>query len=133
MTTTATTTKEVFLNTTELARRGWTEAMIKKFMPEPDRKKEQRWGPEKSARLYLMTRVEEIESTLDWQKAKALARTRREVALQAVTPDPRTMKAIEQAVVRAVTMQFREEQKRQDGRAAEVHHAVMEDEMERGD
>lgn len=57
----------------ELKRRGWTDAAIRKFLPEPD---DTRPNPVYSSagapmRFYLISRVEAIEQTPEWQAWKA--------------------------------------------------------------
>ena len=58
-----------------LARRGWTEAAIRRFLGEPDRRVPNPvYRSAAPARLYSMTRVTAAEDTPEWQAWHLAAR-----------------------------------------------------------
>jgi hypothetical protein len=60
-----------------LKERGWTEALIKKFLGEPDvLKTNPRYKSAAPMRLYNTDRVEECEQSQDWQEAATRAQSR---------------------------------------------------------
>lgn len=64
--------KDKYVGAWTLKERGWTETTIRKFLGEPDKttvNPHYRSGP--MCRLYLEDRVLAIESTPEWQEAKA--------------------------------------------------------------
>ena len=68
----------MFLNKKQLLDRGWSESLIKRFMPEPDKTKTNpayRKAP--PMKLYSTDRIAEIESTADFQQAQQKADARR--------------------------------------------------------
>src|SRR2546429_7280232 len=67
------------LTTSALKERGWTLALIKKFLGEPDDTRENpHYRSAAPMRLYTIDRVEVIEKTPDFQEAhiKAIARSK---------------------------------------------------------
>lgn len=60
------------LTTTALKARGWTDSLIKRFLTEPDAtavNPHYKSGP--PMRLYLLTRVQAVESSAEYQEASA--------------------------------------------------------------
>ncbi|RJQ74205.1 hypothetical protein D5S17_23330 [Pseudonocardiaceae bacterium YIM PH 21723] len=70
-----------YIDTTELKeQRGWTKAMIEKFLGEPDRTAPNPGGRGAArVKLWLFTRVQEIEATNEFKLRMAQAITRRMV------------------------------------------------------
>jgi hypothetical protein len=73
--------REEFLASPRLRARGWPESLIRRFLPEPDERRDNphyKGGP--PMRLYLRERVEEIEQTEEFREARAKAEPRRQAA-----------------------------------------------------
>jgi hypothetical protein len=71
-----------YLTAGRLKERGWTEGLIKKFMPEPCKTMTNRvYRSKPPYRLYGEARVAGIETTKDWKEAAAIAAGRRKAAL----------------------------------------------------
>lgn len=88
--------KQENITPTGLKARGWTEAMIKQYLGEPDELKPNPYY--KSAapmRLYNLKRVEKVEKSKKFIEAKAAADRRKESAAKGV--DTKVEKAIQYA------------------------------------
>ena len=88
--------KKIFFRSSELKQRGWTEGLIKKFLPKPD---ETKTNPViKSAapmKLYKIKRVERIEKSEKFIKEMESISMRKAAARKAV--ETKTAKIIEWA------------------------------------
>jgi hypothetical protein len=59
-----------FITKTELKARGWTDGMINKFMPEPDKKQENpKYQRAPQMCLYSVIRVTDIEHSQEFHEA----------------------------------------------------------------
>lgn len=77
--------KEQFLLKADLKARGWTDTLIRRFLPQPDDTRENphyRSGP--PMRLYREARVEAVEKTPELKRALSAARPAKERAPKAV-------------------------------------------------
>ncbi|MBV9689891.1 MAG: hypothetical protein JO202_09290 [Ktedonobacteraceae bacterium] len=69
------------LTLTDLKARGWTDALVKQFLGEPDATKPNpHYRKAAPMRLYALARVEQAESQEEWQQAKARASRRSEAS-----------------------------------------------------
>jgi hypothetical protein len=88
--------EKIFFCSSELKRRGWTEGMIKKFLPKPD---ETKTNPivkcAAPMKLYKIKRVERIEKSEKFIKAMESISKRKAAARKAV--ETKTAKTIEWA------------------------------------
>ena len=88
--------KKIYFRSSELKQRGWTEGLIKKFLPKPD---ETKTNPiVKSAapmKLYKITRVERIEKSEKFIQEMESISKRKIVARRAI--ETKTAKTIEWA------------------------------------
>ena len=69
--------REKLLSTPALRERGWTGSILNRFMPEPDKLKDNphyKSGPQ--MRLHLQSRAEKIETTSEFEAAKNKAESR---------------------------------------------------------
>ncbi len=86
-----------FLIKTDLKKRGWTDSLVQRFLPEPDETRvnpHYRSGP--PMRLYRLKRVKSVEKRRDFQAALAKATQRRKGAKSGVeTKRKKTMTKIE--------------------------------------
>lgn len=97
---------EGYLTTGRLKERGWTDGLIKKFLPEPDMTMPNRvYRSKPPYRLYSKHRVADIESTGLWKQAAEIASSKRQTALRAVeTKRQSLLKAIANLNVRVPVM-----------------------------
>ena len=76
---------KIFFSYTELKENGWTDSLIKKFLPEPD---ETRRNPvfrcAAPMKLYRISRVKKIKKSAKFKKEKELISKRKEAARKAV-------------------------------------------------
>jgi hypothetical protein len=69
---------ETHLTTTSLRERGWTDAMIREYLGEPDDKRPNpRYRGGAPMKLYLAERAAAAEATPEWAERKALGASRR--------------------------------------------------------
>jgi hypothetical protein len=89
------------LMTSDLENRGWTKALIRKFLPTPDKTTANPVFPSKARmRLYALDRVQQIESKEEFQREKAKVPQHRQTAKKAVaTKRKRTQEYIDNLVV----------------------------------
>lgn len=74
------------LTLTDLHARGWTDALVKQFLGEPDATKPNpHYRKAAPMRLYALARVEQAESREEWQQAKAKASRRSEASKKVST------------------------------------------------
>lgn len=79
------TTQFVTITTFTLKERGWTDTLIKRFLPEPDlTRPNPHHAQSPPMRLYSKDRVESVEQTPEFQAAFAVAQRRRQSARKAV-------------------------------------------------
>lgn len=72
------------VGTLALKGRGWTEAGIKRFLGEPDKRVQNpRYKSSPPARLYALARVEACEATDEWQAWRAKAEVRSTIGRKA--------------------------------------------------
>jgi hypothetical protein len=60
-----------YVTLASLKERGWTNALVNKFLGDPDDTRANRYSRSAPIRLYKMERVSAVEMTPDWQIAKA--------------------------------------------------------------
>lgn len=71
--------KDVLLSKSQLKERGWTESIIKKFLPEPDMvKKNPMYSSASPVKLYKIKKVKKIEKNVGFQEAVERAKIRSE-------------------------------------------------------
>lgn len=76
--------KPTYLTVPALKERGWTEAMVKRFLGEPDQFRDNpRYRSAAPMRLYAAQRVEEAESSIDFAEMKSKSGTRSNSAKKA--------------------------------------------------
>lgn len=68
-------TGKVTVLKTDLKERGWTDSIIKKLYPEPEKEKKLH-GLNQTCKIYFLEKVEEIEKTEEFQKLKEKAAIR---------------------------------------------------------
>jgi hypothetical protein len=89
-----------------LKARGWTDTLIRRFLPSPDATRPNVHylsGP--PVRLYLLARVEAIEATAEFLAARSAAATRKASAARAVETKRAAMRRhVEGLVVEVVRM-----------------------------
>lgn len=86
--------------TSALKGRGWTDGLIKRFLPEPDETKinwHYKSGP--PVRLYAIERVTAIEQSAEFQEAIKAGTARRQGAAKAVETKRRKMQEYLESVV----------------------------------
>jgi hypothetical protein len=72
------------LTKTALKERGWTESLIKSFLPDPDlEKRNPMYARAAPMKLYFLWRIEGLEGTALWQEKRESARKRSESLLRA--------------------------------------------------
>lgn len=87
-------------NRTEVKARGWTDALIRRFLGEPDATRENpRYKSAAPVRLYLRDRVEATEATAEFRAAVATGSNRRAGARKAIETKMERLRA-ELAAVR---------------------------------
>lgn len=64
--------------------RGWTDALVRDFLPEPDRIGRNVFNGKTESRRYLVSRVLEVEATPEWCAAFEQAKKRSEAAKRRV-------------------------------------------------
>lgn len=74
--------KSPYFNKTQIKDRGWTDTAITKFLGSPDLRGKNRAGRKGKVSLYLIERVERVESTSAFRDYQAKSRARRASALQ---------------------------------------------------
>lgn len=90
------TNDKTYLCLTELKQRGWTEGLIKKFLPEPDETKSNPYYSYSAPmKLYKVSRVEKIEKSEKFIKAMESISKRKAAARKAV--ETKTAKIVEWA------------------------------------
>lgn len=91
---------EEFVIKSKLVERGWTDALVTKFLPEPDQTKSNpRYRSAAPMKLYLKERVEKIEATEQFKEAKEKSGSRRLSAQKAVESKmAKTMEYVDKAV-----------------------------------
>ena len=78
-------TVKKMLTRKDLKSRGWTDSMIKKFLPEPDSAKPNPKYPSKAPmKLYAPRRVDTIEKTKDFVSSKKRSKRRKAAAKRGV-------------------------------------------------
>lgn len=78
--------KKEFLNKKQLKERGWTESMIKKFLAKPDAEKQNpKYRSAASMKLYKLERVQQVESSSEYQQQSKQTASRKQAAQKAVT------------------------------------------------
>jgi hypothetical protein len=68
------------LKTAKLKERGWTDGLIKRFLGAPDATRRNRYRRKYPAKLYLISRVERVEASLEFTEAKSKATARSKAA-----------------------------------------------------
>jgi hypothetical protein len=76
-----------FLSLGALKQRGWTDAAIKKFAPEPDEVRDQPWPHRNSPpmKFYLLARIKKIEQRKTWIAWQEGSAVRKKSAAKAVS------------------------------------------------
>jgi hypothetical protein len=76
---------EEFVIKSKLVEQGWTDALVTKFLPEPDQiKSNPHYRLAAPMKLYLKERVERIEATDQFKEAKEKSSSRKRSAQKAV-------------------------------------------------
>lgn len=74
-----------YLTASELRRRGWTDSLIREFLPSPDKTTPNPWYRSAAPiRLYLKNKIADFEQTPDWQQKAKQAAKRKVAAAKAV-------------------------------------------------
>lgn len=75
-----------YLTVTELKRRGWTDALIRHHLGEPDTTRPNPYYVSRAAmRLFQTERVAAVEKSAQWDRLQERSRARREAAAHAAT------------------------------------------------
>lgn len=89
-----------FVSKSGLSARGWTDSLISRFLSEPDRyKKNPHYACAAPMKLYLLERVEKVESDPQFQEARAKSEVRKRASKKAVeTKTAKTLEEVDKAV-----------------------------------
>lgn len=95
--------KQGHLAISDLRRRGWTRALVARFLPEPDLCGANPHNPfGNQMRLYLVSRIEGAEATAEYVAAQAIAEGRRQISRRAV--EIRRIKSLDYARTVEITL-----------------------------
>jgi hypothetical protein len=126
-----------FLNMTRLRARGWTPAMIRDLLGQPDRLARNRRFPGAApVRLYSMARIESMESKAVFRRASALAEARsaaaragaqhrRERMLRLMNADEISVPRLRDSVLTARAVRHRDEREGETTNPADVDRRTM--------
>ncbi len=101
---------EQFLPKTGLKDRGWTDALIKRFLRTPDKTaKNPHYKSGPPMLLYAMSRVEEVERSEEWSNAQAATETRRIAGRRSTTTKRKNLLQAVQKITVTVPMLSKDE------------------------